>query len=114
MTEARKRKRKRKYVYKPKNIRRKRLEKANSILLQVARKYMLSVKTMRGPDRHAHIVAARREFCLTAHAEGIGCILLGKALWRHHDTVQYYLNPAKQGERQRRYQARRDEIRQAA
>jgi hypothetical protein len=87
---------------------------AERLLLWVARKRKLSVKTLRGKERFPHTVEARREFILLAHSKGIGSTTIAKALWRHQDTVRYHIDPANKSARHRRYLAKRSEARATA
>lgn len=93
--------------YKPKNVRLDRARKAEQILLMVSREYLVSVEALRGNDRDRRIVRARREFCLRAKANGIGCIIAAKVLWRDHATVLFHQKPELQRRRQERYRAKR-------
>jgi chromosomal replication initiation ATPase DnaA len=96
--------------YKPKNVRLNRARKAEEILLMVSREYLISVETMRGNDREARVVRARRDFCLRTKAHGIGCITAAKVLWRNHSTVMYHQRPDMQNRRYERYRATRAEV----
>lgn len=81
----------------------KRTRHAERLLEWVARKYMMSVKTLRGVERPSHIVAARREFILLASSKGIGSTTIAKVLWRNQCTVRYHIDPQKVRVRRERY-----------
>lgn len=87
-------------------VTRRRARYAERLLEWVARKYMMSVKTLRGEERFPHIIAARREFILLAHSKGIGTTTIAKTLWRNQDTIRYHLDPAKFLARRARYRSR--------
>jgi hypothetical protein len=94
-------------VAKPKNVRILRARRAQVILQQVARKYMITLDEIRSDDRCARLVEARREYCLRVKAEGIGSVITAKVLHRNQDTVRYHLNPKMQRARQLRYLTKR-------
>jgi hypothetical protein len=83
---------------------------AERLLQYVARKYMMSLQTLRGEERFPHIVQARREFIQLADSKGIGSTTIAKVLWRNQDTVRYHLDPAKRAVRRNRYLAKRAAI----
>lgn len=87
----------------PKNTLILRARRAQVILQNVARKYSFTLEAMRSDDRDKRLVAARREYCRQAKAEGIGSTTIGKILCRHQDTIRYHFNPKKALVRQERY-----------
>lgn len=87
-----------------------RARRVQVILQLVARKYMLSLDDIRGDDRATRLVAARREVCVRAKAEGIGSTTIAKILHRDQDTVRYHFDPKNQETRRNRYLAKKAEI----
>ena len=67
---------------------------------------MLSVTTLRGPERFAHIAKARLEFIVLCSRAGIGSTTIGKVLHRDQDTIRYHLQREKFVTRRRRYRER--------
>jgi|ERR1051325_10268780 DNA-binding NarL/FixJ family response regulator len=90
-----------------KSVRRRRANHARQLLEWVARKYMMSTKTLKGEERFPHIVAARKEFIQLAYSKGIGSTTIAKTLHRNENTVRYHLRPDVQLARHERYLARR-------
>ena len=60
------------------------------ILYQILEKRKIGIKDVLGPSRTSYIVAARREFCMEAKNNGIGCVIIGKILKRHSSTILYH------------------------
>jgi hypothetical protein len=89
-------------VARAKNIRRQRAQEAEKLLIAVAKENNISVKTLRSDCRFPHIVQVRREFCLRAHAAGIGGTTIANALWKHFDTVRYHILPRVRDRRRHR------------
>lgn len=66
---------------------------AKKLLVGISQKRKIGMKDILSRDTSRHIVAVRREFCKRANELGVGIVILGKILDRHHTTLLPYINP---------------------
>lgn len=89
------------------------LARAIELLEQIGREYNLSVKSLCQEVSFAHIVAARRDFCIRGRAMRIQTKILADALNCHHTTVTYHANQQYRAIKNRRNLMKRITYRQA-
>lgn len=59
------------------------------MLLDLCASRGVGIRDIQSDNRSAHIIAVRREFCILAKQQNIGCVLIGKLIHRGHATVLY-------------------------